>query len=173
MRINWSVKAAICIGALGAVHCGDDGDSKGSPDGSGVSGSKALIDLTDADAQKLCEFERDSYLASLTSEEAYCFRTGSVFSASSCEQDIAECVASSDYEDELDDAWDCERSTVEDYVEGDDCEATVAEFEACIKSDDSQSKAFYDKASCDSDPEDRPDDTSACEKLLDKCFDPS
>lgn len=168
MQNTWAIRASLCLAALALVHCGDDEKKGGGT--SGLNGGMLLVDMTPADARKLCEFERDLYKSGL-SERAYCFRSGYPLDGS-CEADLEECIASDDFENEVEDDWECESATLEDYVEGEDCQATIADYEACVRADERLQKGYYEKSSCDA-PEsyEGTEVVSECTALLDKCFD--
>lgn len=136
-------------GALILGCSNDDTGGKGSgPKNSGVESDKLLTSMTRQEVFQLCAFERDTYKASLTSEEQYCFRT-SIDQASSCERDLAECIASDDHEDELADDWDCENLALKDYLEpARQCTATIAQFEACDRARNAQLRDHFNRSRC-------------------------
>ncbi len=138
------------VGVLFAlVACGGDGDGGGGT--SGVAGSKKLQELEAADIKKICEWERESYKDSLGSEEQYCLSFAVGPDEESCQEDLDECIASSDYEDELADDWECDDSTTEGL---EDCEATVAQYEACVRAIDKAEAELLSGLSCgDEEPE--------------------
>jgi hypothetical protein len=147
---------------LATAGCGDKGSAA---DGT------LLKDMSLADAKALCEFQRDLYIQGLTTAEAYCFETRYP-EAATCESELQECLDSGDYEAELEDDWDCDQTTLQDYVDGSDCDATIADYKACGKAEQRSYKAHYARATCD-DPDsiEPPDDTAQCLALFDKCPD--
>lgn len=153
--------------ALFGVSCGDDDNDSGS----GVSGKKLLTELTAKDLKALCEASRDRAHESLRNAEDYCFRAY-VSSGEYCEDDLAECKASGEYESELEDDWDCETYELEDLIDPDGrCTATVADYEECDRAWFAAERKHYEKVSCDapSSTFEGPDAPAVCEKVLSAC----
>jgi hypothetical protein len=161
--------------SVGACWGCGDGDGDGGSGSSGVSGSLLLEELSDEQAQSLCRFYEQQYKASLGTEEQYCtfdavWDPGSV---EQCESYKAECFEYGDYGSDKQEDWECENSTLSDFVVDDvegPCTATVAEFEACIKTQMEADRAFGAQASCqDESTYGQPETTEACLDLYEKC----
>lgn len=140
----------LSAGALSLGCSNDDNGGKASgPKNSGVEPKTLLTSLTQPQVYQLCAFERDTYKASLTSEYQYCFRV-EVEDATSCQSDLNGCLGSGDYEDELQDDWDCENLALKDFLQPRlTCSATVAQFEACERALQKQQRDYYAKADCE------------------------
>jgi hypothetical protein len=161
---------------LGLLACGGgaetDGDSEDGGDGdaedltSGLPGTKPLQALEAKELIKLCEFTRDSYKASLGSEQTYCLST-SAEPNDGCEEQVEACVAATDYEDELADDWGCPSQDTEGLQA---CALTVADYEACIKARDAASAAAQAELSCDNlGNAEEPELPAVCDALAEQC----
>ena len=138
MNLRLGAIATAVLVAVGMTAGCSDGDSDG---GSSVSGSKQLLELTAEENRDLCKFYERSYKNSLGSEVEYC-TANALFGAQSveaCEANRDQCVESGEYDEYAEEDWACKSAGVGYFVsEGDECTATVAELEACIKEDGKQ-----------------------------------
>ncbi|HEY3496796.1 MAG TPA: hypothetical protein VGK73_18990 [Polyangiaceae bacterium] len=115
----------------GALACGDDGGSNGS----GVSGSKALSDVTASEAEKVCEWIEEQASSIQPSKKQLCTALAISLTTDeqSCDALVDECVKADPIdpepgEEEEEDAC----ADADELVTS--CETvTVSEFETCMK----------------------------------------
>ena len=145
---TWMIVAAVGL----ACACGGGDDDDGASDGSGVDADTLLAELTDAQAQSLCRFDERVYKDSLASEDDYCVAEGASGATSSeeCEQWRQECLESGSFDDDVDEDWECEDETGEDFVaEGSDCTVTVGQYEDCVLARARERSEYMASASCE------------------------
>jgi hypothetical protein len=164
---------ALVLGCCLMASCGDDDGGS-----SGVSGGKLLTDLSDDDNQKLCEYYEKLYKDSLGSEEQYCtaYALDDAWDEEECEDYKSECLEEGYYESDQIEDWGCDTRGLIEFETDDECTATVAEVEACLKEDVSRGRELT-KYTCEDaerlseEGEDDEGDTAgpACEKVFTKC----
>ena len=101
------------------------------------------------------------------------------FDAEECETSKQDCLDHDDYADDVNEDWGCEEGGLLDDEEiEDECTATVAEVEACLREDVGRESNLGKKYTCDdvetlSEQEEDESDTlgPACEKVFEKCPD--
>lgn len=162
---------ALCLGSvlgLAVLGCGDDDGG-----GSGVAGSKRINALTASEFRRVCQnVQQDFDRIGKALSEALCTAEGYAAAdtqgdPSACEDTRKDCLE--EPADTGDFELDCDDPPQE--VE-DDCDATVAEFEACTEAYARAVQNWAEDLTCESDAEDfesEPDLPEACKKLDDAC----
>lgn len=163
-RKSWLLATA-CAGFV-VLGCGDDDG------GGGVSGGARVNDLTASERQSLCE----DFAAKFTKLDRAiikldCTDDGLVAEddeAGSCDDVRTECIADAEVEVEIS----CDDAP-EEVTGGDECDATVAQFEACIDALVSMTEKLANDYTCetaeDFDDVEEPDLPKACTDLQDAC----
>jgi hypothetical protein len=166
-----AIRAMVCVTVLASgTGCGDD--DGGSSTSSGVSESKKLISLSDAEATKLCKWVQSKSDDATGTEKQYCTQDAASYAdtTSECNDLVKECLSNGDYADEDEgEEEDCDDFDVEAEV-GSDCQATVGELQDCLNAIISNEKASLNSASCSSlDAEEDEDVPASCSALVKKC----
>ncbi len=191
--------AMVVVGMTLIGGCGrdsDDGDGRGNAAGlrsSGAPGAKKLSELTQADQKAVCEWGDKLFLSKWPSTDKVCASLAVGVSAdeASCKVAAADCVETGQNEgglfcaespDGLSSAClgpDDPEADMEDRCVFDGCEATVAEYEACVHGfADFLGEALVPVPCADVGKDDAGDDagddptdamSEACEKVLEQC----
>lgn len=162
---------ASVLGSAAALGCGDDDGGGG---GSGVPGSKKVNELSAAEFKSVCEdFAKKFESVDEAANEAVCTAAGLAAEATdeaTCTEARDECLGDLEPEE---DPLDCDEPP-----EGmmDDCDATVAEFNACVSAIVDAFEDWAGEITCESDLSELedlensgPDEPPACAKLDESC----
>ncbi len=141
IRVAWLTVAGAAL--LVGAGCGD-GDGEGGAKSSGVASSKPLSEVTDAEATQICEWGSDASYA--PSDKETCTFRALFFSSTpaECEAFVAQCLKEGPRDEEEEESCDSAKNDLPD-----DCTATVAELEACIRDFNAALRDFFAGASCD------------------------
>lgn len=155
---------ATAFAGIAALGCGDDGG------GGKVSGASRVSDLTESERKTLCEefatkFKKmDSALIKIECTEDGL--AAELDEAGSCEQVRSECIASATPDTEFDVSC---NDAPEEMTGGEDCDATVAQFHACVDALVSMSETLANDYTCEESDVEEPDLPTACTDLQDAC----
>jgi hypothetical protein len=156
------------LSLCGALACGDDDGSSGS----GVSRSKLVSDVTDAEAKKVCEWIERQSKSYEPSKKQLCTAGAVALSTTpdQCGELVEECLTE-DLDLDDDEDSDCDDADASEVASCDT--VTVGEFESCLNAYLGAFKKQIDSLSCKDageEPEiglsEVPD---ACEKIVEEC----
>ena len=160
-RKTW-LMATACAGVVALGCGGDDG-------GGGVSGGSRVNDLTASERQSLCkDFAAKFSKLDTAIIKLDCTDDGLVAEddeSGTCEEVRSACIEDTEVEVEIA----CDEAP-EEVTGGEECDATVAQFEACIDALVSATEKLADDYTCETaDQVEEPDIPKACTDLEDAC----
>lgn len=157
--LRWCALAMLAVAA-----CGGDDDSNGGGTVTGLPSQQKLSTLSDADVKKACQSVNDRAATVFTTEalaRAFCVPFGVqeavsyandevVIDVNKCQEFVDTCVSSAEEEADPNeptggDVNDCGEASAEDLA---GCDATVAEYEACIDKVFSETKRRLSELTC-------------------------
>jgi len=171
MQASWSIRVLICGAALCLAHCDFGQESVDEKGESGVTRSRLLKDVSPDEAEKLCAFSAAEFARAWSSEETFCTLFGNGDFELTCEEQLDACVASDDFETLASQDPHCKGYDRTRFVWGDDCDATVGDWESCTRTAYRAMDEHYAGATCRSialrDEDFMP--TPECRALTQKC----
>jgi hypothetical protein len=162
------MKPLLSVCALGAISALVGCDP-------GLDDDKKLTEIDDDDAEELCRSEEKLSKQALGEERDYCMLDAAAQSdLTSCEAELASCIAGDGYEDKRAENWHCGSASADDIVETLPvvCEITIGQYRACLRDLYQAQLDFASGSSCDdfaSGHWPEVEESSACEIAENRC----